>query len=332
MAAKQLGTTLLAAIVAFAPHTLFADKGAADKAKDTLKRVLLKQRRVANVRIESRPDSHGEMAFNLKVQTEPSRGVKVTIIAPLSQAGIVSIDDTKILKTYDPNQKRLIEMPSPTLLQPSMEWRIKQIDKNYRVTFGRGDEIAGQSVRELVLRPLAEDMPVRRMFVDTNHDIALRYVISTEGSDRMVFDTKYIQFGTAAAGADFDMPAAAEDARHETREGPKATVRVPEDARKLTGFAARLPSNLPYGFKVSGASVFGRRSQVFVSVRISDGMATFSVLQWKPTSTWKGPRPEPRHVIEDSYGVSYGVSSVQFEPLPDVVIEELLEAFRGGND
>lgn len=296
-------------------------------ARSVLVRVLQRQRSVDYVRIESRPSSQGGPEWRLKVQTVKDLGIKVRIMGPLSQEGVVSIDDAKELRTYFPDEDTVLIQPSPFLLQPKLDWRLKLVDQNYKVKFGGTDEIAGQPVREIQLVPVRDSIPTRKMYVDVKHDVVLKYVVDTPQAGSIVlFDTKSVIFDRAAAALDFDMPTEASEARVHKRRGPTA-IKSPSDSRDLAGFSARLVKTPPYGFRESGAYVFKDTRGAFVGVKLSDGMATLTVYQWRADKFKSAPTRDVRVEMTDAYGIKYGISFSQGDQIPDAMLQKIVEAY-----
>lgn len=296
-------------------------------ARGTLQRALERQRSVDYVRIESRPGSPGGPEWRLNVQTVAKLGIKVRILAPISQEGVVSIDDAKELRTFFPDEDTVLVQPSPYLLQPNLEWRLKLIEKNYKVRFGGTSSIAGQAVREVVLQPVNPGIPVRKMYVDSKHDVVLKYVVEpVKGSAIVVFDTKSVIFGRVAAAQDFELPDEAKDANIHRRKGP-TTIKSPGDSRREAEFSARLVSSLPYGFKESGAYVFKDARGAYVGVKLSDGMATLTLYQWKASRFKSAPSRDIRGQRSDSYGISYGIAVSPGDKMPESVLEKIVDTY-----
>lgn len=294
-----------------------------DTPRDVLKRALSKQRSVDSVRIESRW-TDGRTMWRLKVQTAASKGIKVTVISSLTSSNVVSIDNGKQLETFNPDTNILFVQPSPYLLQPSVSWRMSLIDRNYVPKLGSTTEIAGHEVRELILSPKEEELPVRTMYVDMEHDIVLRYKVEPpERRPTVIFDTKSVWYSRSAALADFELPKAAREATVHRGTAPKKISKM-ADVSPAVGFTPRNPDRLPYGFKVSGIYLYSREDAPFVGAKLSDGLASLTVYQWR-----NSPRPVPDIAIEDedSYGVQYGIAGVPGDPMPKEVMESVLTAF-----
>lgn len=298
--------------------------------KVLLRKALEGQRRVSFVRIESRPGGDGGTEWKLKVQTSEAKGIKVTILSPLSQSGVVSVDDSKILKTYFPDQGIVLVQPSPVLLQPSVEWRMKLIETNYQIVDKGWDSVAGQKVREIVLEPTHEQVPRRRLFIDDKHRVVLRYVVEAEYEKASVlFDTKSATFDAAAASKDFDLPADASDAHVRNRPGP-SRISGSSESKVKAGFSARMPDRLPYGFKVSGTFLFDDTRTSYVLVRVSDGMASLSLYQWLDSFASRAPTSAQR--VTDAFGVNYAIALPPGERLSEDVLDEIIEAFVHKSD
>ncbi len=314
--------------------TAFLSLQAALASEDTdalakLRQVLSKQRSVSYMRIETRPGRGGNGEWKLKVQTVAGKGIKATIITPIMRNDIVSIDDGRVLKTFLRDRDILSVQPSPYLMQPTVEWRMKLVAQNYKVRMGGSDTIAGQRVRELIIEPNLSQIPTRRMYVDTVHDVVLKYVIGADDSTGVVlFDTKSVDFDPLAAIDDFGLPEEASDADVVRHEGPRKFSK-PDESRDAVGFSARLPDRLPLGFKISGSYLFTERNRSYVMVKISDGMTSLTVYQWRNRQQ---PTNEIRLKGEDAYGVSCGITSVPGEQIAESTLRKILDGFLKPGD
>jgi len=314
-------------ILAVTPSGFTGHWSSQDKVKPLLEQVLKSQRSVDYVRLETRIFGNGGSA-EVKVQTVAGKGIMVTIRKPVERAGIVTIDDTKVSKTYFPDQDEVWIQPSPYLLQPAFALRWKLINQNYTLKEGRASTIAGQRVRQIVLEPIDNEIPTRRMFVDPKHKVMLRYVMALGHDDEsVVFDTKSVEFGRVAAMASFGLPSISDSATIKNFEGPRP-VFIPADSKEDAKFSARLPDDLPFGFEISGAYLFGKGVNTYVAVKLTDGMSTLTVYEWLKRRA-KSP-PDAKHTETDRYGVSFGIAVVPGDTIPNSVLEQIVQAFLEG--
>lgn len=292
-----------------------------------MKRLLSNQRAVDAVRFEHRVDPSGA-EWLLKVQVAKRKGVMVTVINPISRSGVVSIDDGKLFQIYSRDEDLLRVQASPVQMQPSVEWRMKLIDQNYKVRFGDGDNIGGRAVQAIEMVPVHAPVPARTFYFEPEHDTVLRYVVSQPDDDEfVVFETKSVTFGREAAERGFSLPASSEEARIVKEPTPKKLVKA-ADARDDVGFTPRVPKQLPYGFKATGSYLFGADRSAFVDIKLSDGMASLTVRQWKPTDGGRRPMaPRSAPQDQDRYGVYFAVTEGTTDHLPDEVLESVLQAF-----
>ena len=252
----------------------------------------------------------------------------VTVINPISRAGVVSIDDGKLFQIYSRDEDVLRVQSSSLPMQPSVDWRMKLIGQNYKIRFGESDEIGGLPVRALELLPVHTPVPARTFFFEPVHDTVLRYVVTPEdGDEYVVFETKTVTFGKEAAERGFELPSTAEDARI-FKEPPPVKVEKVADAKTTVGFTPRHPVKIPFGFKITGTYIYGVGKRAYVDVKLSDGMASLTVHQWMPNKDFRRPnvgRSSPQS--EDRYGVHVAVSEGTTDHLPEEVMEAVLQAF-----
>lgn len=315
-----LGHLVWVSIVAFQPGPV--DNGA----KDLLKRALTNQREVDYLHIESRRYGNGDAFALVKVQTVARRGVKVTILQPSYQSGVVTIDDTKSMSTFQPDANQVIVQTSPVTVQPDIKTRWELVQKNYEVRFGAKILVADIPVRELVLEPSNDEVPIRHLFVDPKRAVVLKYQVEDENGDKKtVFDTRYAEFGRAIAEEDFGLPEESKEANVVYVPAPRK-VKYPKDSRPELGFSARLPSSLPYGFKVSNANIYGKGDRRHLGVKVTDGMATLTIYEWKRGAVIAPP--EARLAVFDRYNIGYGIGVVPGDFMPTEVLRDILDAFK----
>ncbi|MCW5937195.1 MAG: hypothetical protein KIT11_07810 [Fimbriimonadaceae bacterium] len=292
-----------------------------------LKRALESQKKVDAVLLQHRLIRRGSPPMFVKVQIVANKGVKVSILQPFSLQGIVSLDDSQEFKSFLPDQKMLVVQTSPTKYSPDVAWRMNLIKRNYQTSFGEDSSVAGRKVRELVMVPKNGAMPVRKLLVDSERDFVLRLVVEPPDQPPVDFyTTRVARFDRAEALRDFNLPPEADDARKVVFDAPRR-IQSLEAARKVVGFTPRRPKTLPYGFRESLVHVVGEGEAAHVAFRITDGMASATVYQWRQ-DRYKGRPPGSRRwQDQDRHGISYSIEAVFGDELPDPVFQGLLQSY-----
>ena len=303
----------------------------AEEANSTLAKALDAQWSVPALLLQDRGQGEGQAPMRVKVQVVPGRGIQVTVLQPISWQGTVFLDDRRELRTYDPDNDRIIVRPSPAKFSASTAWRIERVGENYQTEVSRGPTIAGRRTQILTLEPKASEMPVRRLTIDRSNSVVLRYEIVPEsGKTSLYLDTLSAVYDPAEAAADFGI-----DREPDTDlvrlPGPREFT-VPSSVKELVGFTPRVPGSLPVGFQAYARHVLGDDGREIVAIRLSDGMCAVTVYQWLG-SRFKGRPPvRTRWSRRDAYGVTVAVEHTPGDLVPPAVLEKILERFAGKKD
>jgi outer membrane lipoprotein-sorting protein len=291
-----------------------------------LRLALEKQRSLNATVFQTRFDEMGGQML-IKVQFAGQEGMKITMLSPVSRAGIVSVDDTKEFRVYYPDRSLVVAQPSPAAHQPKVDWRMKQIRKNYRLSFGELDEVAGRSVRPIVITPRHDALPTRTMYVDTSTHMVLRYTIDTgSGKPSLFFDTREVIYRRDGSPSDLSIPSGYEKFEVKREPGPRPLSSV-RSARAELGFEPRQPKELPLGFRAHAVHVLGSGERSFVAVRLSDGMFSVTVFQWLASRFPRDPGGRGLATAKDDHGVKYSVSTIPGERLSRSAALSILSAF-----
>jgi hypothetical protein len=299
-------------------------------AESLLKLALEKQRSLYATVFQTRFDESGGQML-IKVQFAGPEGLKIVMLSPVSRAGIVSVDDTKEFKVFYPDRSLVVVQPSPAAHQPKVDWRMRQIKKNYRLSLGEPAEVAGRAVRPVVIRPRHEELPLRTMYVDTKTHMVLRYKIDRDPArTNLFFDTREVIYGRDAGSIDLKLPSGYEKFEVRRDPGPRPAG-TPQAVKSETGFTPRLPKSLPFGFRIHGLHLIGSEKRTFLAVRLSDGMCSLTVFQWLGSRFTRDPGGRPLAALSDEHGVRFSLTSTPGDRIPRSVAFAILEAF-GGKD
>jgi hypothetical protein len=254
-----------------------AHSGQYDTAHRALIKALESQRDVRATLVQTR--SAEDLTITVTVQIVPNRGIRSTIMQPLVHAGMVSLDNGDLWRNYDPQLNELRVEKSPAQFQLEMDVRKKMIEKNFTVTFEQDSTVAGRRVRVVHMKGRHEGMSDRRLFVDAENSLILRYlVMSPEGGSQMPIDTMSVDLHSSIDMAKFEA-IGKENSKVVKAWGPVEIARA-GDARRYTGIEPVLPADLPAGLAQQAIHVVGTEARSFVGVRLTDGMAVVTVYLW----------------------------------------------------
>lgn len=295
-----------------------------DDALKVLVNALGSQRDVRATLVQTRSD--GKQEITVTVQIVPRRGIFARVTMPAIYAGMVSFDDGTTWKNYDPQLDLLRIEPSPSKFHFDMAFRRQLIEKNYLVSLDREALVAGRRARVVVLRAKAPEMADRRLYVDSENSLILRYIVrEKDGTETVTIDTKSVD---VESSIDLTQMMRIGDgaAKVEKAWGP-IELRRAGDAARYTGFEPVVPDQLPSGFAMQAIHVVGTEKRSFVGVRLTDGMAVATVYLWA-TKEGEDPAEEPFHGKYDARGDG-GIRCKVVGEVADRVRSSLARLFAG---
>lgn len=269
--------TAAALIIAAMCPTVFG-QGDTEAVKALVK-ALEAQRDVRVCMVQSRSD--GGQTVTVSVQIVPRRGVRATITQPLIYAGIVSYDNGEQWRNFDPQMNVVRIEKSPATFQMEISQRKKLIEKNFETRFAGEATIAGRRTRVILMKGKHDDMADRRLYVDSENSLILRYIVQQPDSDPVTtVDTKSIDLNPTIDLGTLEN-VGGEGAKVVKAWGP-IELRSSRDAERYSGFVPQVPSSIPAGLQVQAIHVVGTEERPFVGIRLTDGMSIVTVYLWKP--------------------------------------------------
>lgn len=244
-----------------------------------LVKALEAQRDVRVCMVQSRSD--GGQTVTVSVQIVPRRGVRATITQPLIYAGIVSYDNGEYWKNFDPQMNVVRIEKSPATFQMDISRRKTLIQKNFETRFAGEAVIAGRRTRIVQMNGLHDDMASRRLYIDAENSLILRYIVQQPDGDAVTtVDTKSIDLNPTIDLGTLDSLGGG-DVKTVKAWGP-IELRSATDAERYAGFVPQIPAALAGGLQQQAIHVVGTEERPFVGVRLTDGMAVITVYLWKP--------------------------------------------------
>lgn len=272
--------------------------------------------------------SPGMPELLVKIQVVPGKGMKTTILQPLSMQGIVVTDDGEESKVYNPDRDEILVQPSPNKFLPPVSTRARLIRANYSVSYGRHRRLAGRPCHEVVLNPKDERMPQRRLTIEDSKRLIMRYEITPPGGESEMFtDVASVVFDEREANESFGLPKSAEGMRVRRIPGP-TVVSDPIKVKAELGFSLKTPGKLPFGFQVHAVHVVGRPGEKALAIRTGDGMSFVTIYVRKGDSRFdRGSHESGVSVEKDK--VRFTAVTMAGDPIPRAVLAGLAEAVAG---
>ncbi|HVL38233.1 MAG TPA: hypothetical protein VM328_02470 [Fimbriimonadaceae bacterium] len=293
----------------------------AQSAQEILLKSMVEGRRIPLTAIIQ--NSSGGMMSQVKLEQQKSGYTRVTVLQPLSRAGMASIDDGKKWVTYIPDRLRLViqESPRKNMIDPKELLRIAT--RNYTFRFEADDEVAGQKVRTILAVPKSRDLPMRRYSVDKETCYLLRLEVIEAGVPSTVHDTKSIKYGDGRDEKPLEL-----NPPERTRQihlAPHIKMSSPTHAKRELGFEPVLPSKLPYGFVIHQRHIVKDEDGRFLAVRVTDGLASGTIYQWSKSDSQQPWKFDEKLGDVELRGVCFRVAG----DMPARIRFKLLESFIG---
>lgn len=312
-----------AAAVSFA-HTqtvhVAAKCSGGSRGGELLFRALEKSKKVTVEAIVLRPNPMDpKQQMKMRMQQAPNGWMRMTVLAPLSSQGVVSVDDGKEWKTYLPDENRLLIQQSPRA-GLSATSRRPRAEMNYRFKVTDGENICGRPTILITANPKSSLMPTRQYSIDRETQFVLRMVSVSEEVEKLLLDTQYANFDVRFDTSDWN----SEPLRptRTIRMTPPKVLENALEAKAAVGFAPALPMELPLGFGITEQHLAGRQGRNFIAVRITDGLASATVYQWNGQAM-----PDLRFGGTTRPVEAKGVKLQTVGDLPEAVLARITDAF-----
>ncbi len=314
--AKRVGVALLAGMLCSVANAKIWDERA--------KQLLLKSLQHAydvNVQaivVQYCPDTESYQQLKLE-QTRTGRS-RYTILTPLRDQGVESVDDGTRAVTYLPDNKLVLVQASTRNQGEDCKERIARAEKNYRLSWEESPDIAGRPVVCITATPKAGPLEERRFYIDTETAYLLRCETVTKGGTPQVkYDTKCVVYPEEMAEPKVAISAfGAKTVKYESQVKLSKAI-----SNSQLGFDPIIPTQLPYGFAVMTSQVTSSKSWKAAVVRITDGLVMGAVYQWKPEPESREPALTP----DRSSIRSHGLSLLMVADIPRNARERILQSF-----
>lgn len=257
--------------------------------------------------------------MRVKLEGDGKGLLRLTILQPVSQQGIVVIDDGRTMRTYLKDAGFVFSVTSPRLSELDPARRVALVEKNYSLKASMsGRTVAGRDTLMIVAIPKRSEMPERRLYIDRRNLFVLRHE-TIEGDQRLaLLDTLSVSYPSKP---DPDLGGAPPGSWKS--ENPVSVVDLGDltGAQRRIGFRPILPRELPTGFVVAEAPMLDE-TKGLVGMRVTDGLAMATVYQWLPARS-KGQQDtmKPDRTGRD------GIAVLIVGAIPENVRRRLLDAY-----
>ncbi len=244
-----------------------------------------------------------------------------TVLQPLSQQGMESVDDGRVTRTFIPDRKMVIEMPSPRLTPCDAISRIKLAERNYTLRVEDSPRVAGREAVLVSALPRSTDMAERRYTIDPRTGYLLKLETVSDGKATTSFETKFVDYPRELPRDVFEFQRLSGSVKVVVRTPQE--LKDPRNAAHQLDFEPILPSSLPMGFVIEGTEVVNPERGHMIGVRITDGLVKGSVYQWPKSDEAKMKFPMQGASVLD-------IGNVRLMLMADIPFEarqKLLSAF-----
>ncbi len=300
-----------------------AATGFQSKARDTLFRCIDRGSLVTMTAIVVQKGTTASCppTLQMKIAQDRNGNKAVTILQPMSSAGIKSVKKDGKMSQYNPDENRVLVQPAPKFEREEAKVRMGLADQNYKFSLEPNGMIAGQETVVVTATPKYPDLPVRRYSIDIEKDVLLRLELIDEGGKKStVFDTQAVWYPNSLPDETFELKTIGR-VRVINVPGP-TRIDNPTLARMQTGIDFALPKELPFGFVVRDPLIAGDEGKRYIAVRITDGLLMATVYQWD--------RRLGEILGRDEMGVDRFVGGLRIRlvgDLPQVVHHRLMDLF-----
>ncbi|MBX7132786.1 MAG: hypothetical protein K1X67_08935 [Fimbriimonadaceae bacterium] len=282
------------------------------RSSGTVNATLIQTKRVSD-------DNHSTVKFS--VMTNSRGASRRTVLQPLSMEGTILIDDGRTWTTIEPEKREAMIQPSPLRdkLDSRVRWRLIQANYNLK---GDGEiRVAGRKALAVRALPKDDAMPTRRYTIDIETYVLLRIEsASDDGKMDVLMDTLAANFPREMEPSLFEISTEGYKIKRTEYPKPLKEVSSPEAA---LGFSPRLPTIIPFGFKVTQKHLVGGTDNQFLALRLSDGLSMVTVYQWDSDRRYPDSPFLRSKDGTDAEGISFKVVG----DVPRAVRKKLAQAF-----
>lgn len=250
-----------------------------DKAQRYLLRSLSGDYKVNVVAVLKQRQSDDRRTVTVKIQKSKDGKTRETVLSPL-HLQCEYLDDGNSIQTYSPDEKTLIVQPSNPLSQ-DLAFRIPLIQKNYAVTLGAEDKVAGRKCVVVNAKARYPQLPNIRYYFDETTGFPLSKETILPGGEVLTeYEVVDIKFPAKLDPTIFKIEP---PVGYETVSYAEPTkISSLTEASKLLGFSPSVPSQIPFGFHVQRMTTTKNSKWKALCLKLTDGLQRVTVYEWVP--------------------------------------------------
>lgn len=258
----------------------------------------------------------------MKMEQDVYGRTRFTIWQPSHMRGLISLDDGINWYTYMPDHKRVIKQESPRVAQGNPAYQIYLADENYTWKMEKGTDIASCPTVVVTATPKVKGLLTRRYYLDSRTSLMLQMdTISPDGKKTVNLETRSVAY--LKESPKLAIPGEG-DSSITTRTMPTPErVSPPSVAKDKVGFTPVIPDKLPFGFIVKSTEIVGPPNDQFIAIRLTDGLVTETVYQWKDSSSKRrGPFGSKKNTV-----IANGIRMRSIGEVPSDMAKKILQSF-----
>lgn len=236
-------------------------------------------------------DSGSDVLQQIKVEMSKAGKIHQIVLAPLSIQGTELVDDGVVTLTYTPDDRSVLQQPSAKMDVDDVRFRMKLVERNYTLRIDRKEKVAGRAALVVQAMPKNDDLEMRCYSIDEKTGFLLRLETCKEGAAPVMhFEAKMVDYPAEFPENTFRLDASI-GVRVKRVESQCVSPTSGNKLREDLHFQPVVPDNLPYGFAVQELQSSSGSGVPALAVRVTDGLAKATVLEWRSTHAQRSSFP-----------------------------------------
>ena len=244
-------------------------------------------------------DPLGKGWQRVKVVRDKHGDVSKWVISPMRFQGVKSMDDGKRWRTLLPDEKVVLDQPSPSEKSETVEQRLRLAHRNYRFLVTGEESVAERPCYRIEVKPVYRELPAWTLYLDSSTCYPLREDSENGGASQIEFVSRAVSYPKEVDSEQFSW-LVPDDYKTLSYDRPLALTSSYEATQRL-GFTPIKPGALPFGFVVQDMEINQAPSWQSLIFRLTDGMSRASVYEFSVAAGSRGMRS-----FQNSSGTTLG--------------------------
>jgi hypothetical protein len=234
-------------------------------------------------------DPFGPGWQRVKIVRDKKGQVFKSVLSPLREQGVESLDDGKRWRTMLPDERVVIDQKSTRAELRSSAARLNLVRANYQFKLLGQSEVADHSCYRVEISPTCSQLPTWILYLESKTCYPLRVDTQKNGKTSVRFISRVIDFPKKldCGLMSLNVP---KDYKCETFDRPRDLTSA-TGLQKQLGFDPIIPPKLPFGFRTQDMQISRSDSWNTLIIRLGDGMARASVYEYLLGKGIHGMRP-----------------------------------------